>query len=211
MPLYPTKFPFPLRRLFPNLIFEQPNNQNTIYLTFDDGPTPEVTAWVLNLLQKERVKANFFLIGNNIQKYPDIVKDIVSQGHQIANHTFNHNDAWQYSTKDYMQDVFKTEDLIDQLGASKKLFRPPYGRLTPSKIAELKKAGFKIVMWSIISGDFSKILNTAHAVNYLKSKAKPGYILVFHDSFKGSENLKAILPDTIRHLKQKGFKFGLLG
>ncbi|HFX18162.1 MAG TPA: polysaccharide deacetylase family protein, partial [Flavobacteriales bacterium] len=143
MPLYPTKFPFPLRRLFPNLIFEQPNNQNTIYLTFDDGPTPEVTAWVLNLLQKERVKANFFLIGNNIQKYPDIVKDIVSQGHQIANHTFNHNDAWQYSTKDYMQDVFKTEDLIDQLGASKKLFRPPYGRLTPSKIAQLKKAGFK--------------------------------------------------------------------
>jgi len=210
MNFYPTKFPFFFRRLFPSLIYDVPNNEQKIYLTFDDGPTPDITNWVLNELEKVQAKATFFCIGNNIEKHPNIVKNLVEKGHQIANHSYNHAKGWGTSATDYIDELIQTEKLLQQFSDTKNLFRPPYGRITRKQIKEVQSLGHKIIMWTIVVGDFSKELDTQKAIDYLTKKTQSGSILVFHDSVKAFPKLQKILPQVLYNLKNRGFEFEVL-
>ena len=205
--LYPSKMPFFVKWFFPTLIYRYPADEKQIYLTFDDGPHPEVTPWVLELLKQEQIKATFFCVGSQIEKYPEIFKQIVVAGHQIGNHSSRHENGWQTKANLYKDSTDKTEQLIAQHGISSKLFRPPYGRITPKQIKLLKQAGYKIVMWSLLSGDFYSKLDPVQALAFLNKNTRPGDIIVFHDSVKAFENLKAILPEYIVDLKNRGFIF----
>ncbi len=211
MNFYPTKFPFFFKKLLPTLIYDIPNNKQKIYLTFDDGPTPKITDWVLNELDKVQAKATFFCIGNNIAKHPNIVSNLVDKGHQIANHSYNHAKGWGTSATDYIEELIQTEKLLQQFSESKKLFRPPYGRITRKQIKEVQSLGHKIIMWTIVVGDFSKELNTQKAIDYLTNKTQTGSILVFHDSVKAFPQLKEVLPTVLQNLKNRGFEFEVLG
>lgn len=208
--LYPSRIPYIVRRLFPKLIYRYPANGNRVYLTFDDGPTPEITPWVLDLLKQEHIKATFFCVGSQIEKHPDIFKQIIDAGHQIGNHSFQHENGWKTASVEYLESVKKTGKLITQYNISSKLFRPPYGRITPKQIKFLKQANYRIIMWSILSGDFSSKLNPALALNYLKNNTHAGAIIVFHDSLKAYKNLKIILPAYIKQLKKQGYTFAKL-
>ncbi len=208
--LYPSKIPFFVRWLFPKLIYHCSADDKRVFLTFDDGPTPKITPWVLDILKQEQVKATFFCVGSQIEKHPDIFKQILEAGHQIGNHSYTHENGWQTPSKNYKKSADKTEKLIARYGLSTKLFRPPYGRITPKKIKLLKQANYKIIMWSILSGDFSAKLNPAQALAYLTKYTRSGDIIVFHDSRKASKNLKIILPEYIKQLKKYGYFFDIL-
>ena len=197
-----------IKRLFSTYIWDMPNQQNTIYLTFDDGPTPEITPWVLDLLKKHQIKATFFCIGHNIEKHPEIFNRIVLEGHLIGNHTFNHLNGWKSSYGDYIANVALCEDIITVNTKTKPtLFRPPYGKVKPSQAKELRKSGYKIVMWDILTVDYD--INTSKEKCYKNAteKVASGSVIVFHDSVKAFKNLEYALPRTIRTLLDKGFKF----
>jgi peptidoglycan/xylan/chitin deacetylase (PgdA/CDA1 family) len=210
MNFYPTKFPFFFRRLFTSLHYDLPNNNRKIYLTFDDGPTPEITQWVMNELDKVQAKATFFCIGNNVVKYPEIVTKLLQKGHQIANHSYNHAKGWNTTVADYIAEISKTEKLLQEFTKTKKLFRPPYGRITRKQINEMQALDYHIIMWTIVVGDFSQGLNPKKAIDYLSQKTQAGSILVFHDSVKAFPKLKQILPEVLQNLKNAGFVFDTL-
>ncbi len=210
MTIYPAKIPFVLPYLMPSLIFKKDTGSKTVYLTFDDGPTPEVTTWLLNFLKAEQIKATFFWIGEKIIKNQTVAQQVIDAGHSIGNHTFNHKDAWKTTTNIYIEQVAKAENEIEKWTVSKHLFRPPYGHITPAKSKKLQAMGYKIIMWSIISGDFHPKLNTQKAIKYLSRQTQAGHILVFHDSRKSFKNLKTVLPPVVRHLKNQGFHFDIL-
>lgn len=199
-----------IKRLFHNQIWDIPNNGNKIYLTFDDGPTPEITEWVLSVLKESGVKATFFCIGNNIEKYPQLFKKVTENGHAIGNHTFNHVLGWKTPTKEYLKNVESCADQIQKLQATShksKIFRPPYGKIKPSQSKELRKLGYKIIMWDVLSADFDRSISPEKCLENATRKVTSGSIIVFHDSLKAAENLKFALPKTIRFLKEKGFIF----
>lgn len=208
--LYPSTMPFWVKWFFPKLTYRYPVDKKQIFITFDDGPEPDVTPWVLDVLKREQVKATFFCVGNQIEKHPDIFKRIITDGHRIGNHTFRHENGWRTPAEAYKKSIDHTEKLIAQYTTPSKLFRPPYGRITPAQVKLLKRAGYKIIMWSVLTGDFSNNLDTGKALTYLKKHIRPGDITVFHDSRKAFENLKTILPDYIRYLKKERYKFEIL-
>lgn len=210
MILYPSKMPFFVKWFFPTLIYRYPVDEKQIYLTFDDGPQPEVTPWILELLRQEQINATFFCVGSQIEKYPDIFRQIIIDGHQIGIHTYHHENGWQTPVKVYKNSVEKTERIIAQYGTLSKLFRPPYGRITFKQIRFLKQFDYKIIMWSLLSGDFHAKLNPIQALAYLKRQTKPGDIIVFHDSKKAFDNLKVILPEYIADLKKQKFMFDII-
>jgi len=207
MNIYPLKFPRFIQYIFTSLIYGISTNKPVVYLTFDDGPTPEITNWVIKELREYQAKATFFCVGNNIKKHPNIVKEIVSEGHLIANHTYQHVKGWQANNNDYFEEVLQTEELIETYINSKKLFRPPHGQIKRTQIKILQKSGFKIVMWRIIVGDFSSNLDIQKSIKFLTKKTKKGDILVFHDSLKAAENLKKILPEVLKNLQERGVVF----
>ena len=214
--------------LYPSLLWNLPKTGNTLYLTFDDGPIPEVTPWVLALLKEYQAKATFFCIGENIAKHPEVFDQILAEGHNVGNHSFNHLDGWKTSISTYIENVEKTEKIIfekqegryknqDNRTESKekrnknlKLFRPPYGKITPKKIKILQEQGFKIVMWEVISGDFDVNISPENCLNNVLKNSKPGSIVVFHDSIKASANLKEVLPKVLEYFHQKGFEFKVI-
>ncbi len=208
--LYPSVMPFWVKWFFPKPVYRYPDEENRIYLTFDDGPDPEVTPWVLDILKQEEVKATFFCVGNQIEKYPDIFKQIIAEGHRTGNHSYKHENGWRTPATVYKNSIDQTEKLIAQHTTSSKLFRPPYGRITHKQIKLLKRANYKIIMWSVLSGDFSNNLDPDQALIYLKKHTRPGDIIVFHDSRKAFKNLKLILPGFIRHLKKEGYRLDTL-
>ncbi len=210
--LYPAKMPFLVPFIFPSLTYAKPDNANQIYLTFDDGPHPEITPWILMVLKKYHIKANFFCTGANIQAYPHIVKEIIAQGHQIGNHTFSHVDAWRTSHKKYIHEISETDRLLQTAGISSKLFRPPYGRLTPGLIKKIQSLNkeIEIVMWSILMGDFSRFFVPDYAISYLSHHIKAGDILVFHDNAHSFPRLKQVLDPVINTLLTKGYRFATL-
>jgi len=210
MNFYPARFPKIFRLFFKSLVYNIPNENNRIFLTFDDGPTPEITHWVIDELEKVQAKATFFCIGNNIEKHPEIIRLLLKKQHKIANHSYNHAKGWKTTTTDYMNEVRKTQKLLERFTETEKIFRPPYGRITNKQINELQKQQYKIVMWSVVSGDFSESLNIDKAINYLSKKTQKGDILVFHDSVKAFHNLKRMLPQVLQNLKDRGFVFELL-
>ena len=202
-----TPFIFPLAT--PSLIYTK-EKPNTVYLTFDDGPESTTTPWLLNFLKDENIKAGFFCIGKNIKALPELTRQIVSEGHLLANHSYAHHNGWKTADDVYLKSVEETELLIQNFTASKRFFRPPYGRIKPFQIKKIQNLGYKIVIWSVIGGDFSKKLDTGYAINYLSTKTKPGDIIVLHDSVKAFDNLKKILPPVVKNLKARGFEFGVL-
>ena len=188
------------QKFFPNLIWQIPDpNEKVVYLTFDDGPHPEISIWVANELEKRNLKATFFCVGDNAQKFPDTYAEIVKRGHRVGNHTMRHLKGWQTQDELYIEDVKECSQYVQS-----NLFRPPYGRIKSKQVRKLKD-NFKIVMWSLLSCDFEKNLNCHAALKGLKKKTKNGSIVVFHDSTKAEKNLKKMLPEYLDYLTQNGF------
>src|SRR5690606_29946330 len=163
MTLTPVKIPLVVKKMFPNYVWDIPTNDKTLYLTFDDGPTPHITKWALNTLKSFNAKATFFCIGKNIETHPDIFKDIINDGHAIGNHTYNHVKGWKTKTSDYLLEIEKTQTIISSQTINYSnivpLFRPPYGQIMPKQGKELIKQGYKIVMWDVISFDWDKTVS----------------------------------------------------
>ncbi|MGB8703587.1 MAG: polysaccharide deacetylase family protein [Gillisia sp.] len=197
----------------PSLVWNIPNAKNTLYLSFDDGPIPEVTPWVLKMLKKYDAKATFFCIGENVKKHPEVFQEIISAGHRIGNHTYNHLNGWNTSTEDYFLNFQKAEEILQQeirkseSRFSNELFRPPYGKIKPAQIKRIQKYGHKIVMWEVISGDFDANLSAEECYKNVIGNCKSGSIVVFHDSLKAEKNLRSVLPEVLEFYKQKGFSF----
>lgn len=188
------------QRLFPRMLWQVPSNSSQdIYLTFDDGPHPDISNWVLEQLEKYNMKATFFCVGDNARKFPDTLNKIQARGHQIANHTMHHLKGWNTKTEDYIKNVDECAQYV-----SSNLFRPPYGKITTAQRKQLEQR-YKIIMWSILSCDFDQKLNTKEALKGLKTKSKNGSIVVFHDSVKAEKNLKLLLPPYLEYLHNQGY------
>ena len=207
MKFYWIKTPALIKRLFSNQVWDIPNSENKIYLTFDDGPTPEVTEWVLNILKLYNIKATFFCIGKNIEKYPEIFNKIQENGNIVGNHTFNHLNGWKTSTKEYLKNVELLSNVLNPKSQISNLFRPPYGKIKPSQSKKLRELGYKIIMWDILSADFDKTISKHKCLENATKKVTSGSIIVFHDSKKAFKKLKYALPKTIEILKEKGYQF----
>lgn len=212
MKLYWIKTRTWIKKTFSNYIWDIPNNENKIYLTFDDGPTPEITEWVLEELKRHQAKATFFCIGKNIEDNPDIFQKIINDGHTIGNHTFNHLKGWNTTTNEYINNISLCESEINNQQSEinnlkSKIFRPPYGKIKQSQSKRLRKLGYKIIMWDVLSADFDKTITPEKClVNILKNVVS-GSIIVFHDSIKARKNLEYTLPISLQNLKDRGFKF----
>lgn len=189
------------QKIFKNLIWSIPTKEDIIYLTFDDGPDPEVTSWVLETLKKFDAKATFFCKGENVEKHRDIYEQIIAQRHATGNHAFSHLNGWKTKKDKYLKDVEKCAALVNS-----KLFRPPYGKLTPSQYSMIKKQ-YSIIMWDVLSGDFHKKITKEKCLKNVITYTKKGSVVVFHDSIKVEENLYYALPLFLEHFARQGFKF----
>lgn len=195
-----------LRTLFPNYIWKINTREKKVFLTFDDGPTPEVTEWTLNQLKEHNAQATFFCIGENIQKHSEIFNKILVENHSIGNHTFNHLKGWKTSTKDYIENtkLCQSQFTIHHLPFIN-LFRPPYGKIKPSQSRKLRKKGYKIIMWDLISYDFNQTISKEKCLENVVKNVKCGSIIVFHDSKKAWHHLEYALPRLLNHLTQEGY------
>ncbi len=198
------KSPLILKKLFPELLWEVKTREKTIYLTFDDGPNPNTTHWILDCLKKYNVVATFFCVGENVCNYPELYNELVNKGHTTGNHTYNHINGWNTTTGKYAENIAKAENFIES-----KLFRPPYGRITPAQIKTLKK-DYKIVMWSVLTYDYDRKVTAEKCLNNSIVHTKPGSIIVFHDSNKAFDKLKFVLPLFLEHFINKGYSFKTL-
>lgn len=199
--MYLAKTPKFVQNLFPNFVWNIPTEDKVLYLTFDDGPIPEVTPWVLSLLKKHEAKASFFCVGENVEKNPEIFNQILEEGHQVGNHTYNHKNGWASDNLDFFHNVRRCARLVKS-----ELFRPPFGRLKPKQIQFLQRH-YSIVMWDVLSGDFDPQISADQCFNNVANKAKPGSIIVFHDSLKAEAKLRNVLPRVLAHFAMKGYRF----
>ena len=198
------QFPRIFRPLFGKVIWRKNPSEKVIYLTFDDGPVPEVTPQVLDILDIYGWKATFFCVGENVQKYPELYADILKRGHNVGNHSFNHIKGYKYSTIEYVDNVKKAAQFIDS-----KLFRPPYGRIKWNQIKALRK-NYEIVMWDVITHDYNKNLCVDDVFKNVKRNLRKGSIVVFHDSIKAKNNVLQALPLSIEFWESKAYSYGLL-
>ena len=201
MKTYLVKTPKLVQRYFRKRVWAFSSQADRIYLTFDDGPIPEVTIWVLQELKKYNAKATFFCIGDNVRKHPKIFQQIVDDDHAFGNHTFHHLNGWNTSSEDFMNDVTQAEEIINS-----KLFRPPYGKLTGKQAALLRERGFSIIMWNVLSADFDIKISKEQCLQNVLKNIQPGSIIVFHDSLKAEENLKYTLPKVLQFIAEKKWK-----
>ncbi|KRO65131.1 MAG: hypothetical protein ABR81_00760 [Cryomorphaceae bacterium BACL11 MAG-121128-bin16] len=196
------KTPKFIQKLFPSITWRKENAQNNIWLTFDDGPHQESTPFILNVLKEEQVKATFFLVGEQMEKHPELLNQIISEGHIVANHSYSHKNGWLSNNSTYFNDIEKCQKLITE----NKLFRPPYGKISPLQISHLKK-NYKIILWDVLSWDFSLYTTPKKVKESVLKNTVSGSIIVFHNNKKSFKNLQPILKETIQELKQKGFSF----
>ena len=202
--MYLHKTPKWLGGLFPNILWNINTEAKEIYLTFDDGPVPDATPWVLELLEQYNAKATFFMVGENIYKHHKLFTDVVNRGHTVANHTFNHLDGWNTGSRKYFENVKKAEKLLGTNSAQ--LFRPPHGRLRWSQYRKIRKS-LKIVMWDVLSGDFNNSLSPEKCLQVSIGATVPGTVIVFHDSAKSISKLKYVLPHYLEHFAALNFTF----
>ncbi|MEG1622375.1 MAG: polysaccharide deacetylase family protein [Alistipes sp.] len=188
-----------LRRLMPDLIWEIEDKEG-VFLTFDDGPTPGITEWILSVLDQYNAKATFFVLGKNVEMYPDLYQRIVAAGHRVGNHTYSHQKGWGMSMERYVEDVDFANDLVHS-----ELFRPPYARITPSQTRALAKR-YKLVMWDIISRDYNRSLSPRACLKNVTKHLEGGSIVVFHDSEKAFRNMRYALPRTLAKIAELGLK-----
>jgi peptidoglycan/xylan/chitin deacetylase (PgdA/CDA1 family) len=201
-----------LQRLCKKLMWKGSGKGKVVYLTFDDGPTPKITTWVLEQLELFNAKATFFCIGKNIVANANIVDQVIAGGHALGNHTFEHLNGWKTKTKDYLANCVKAQLIIDKsYGLSsigKKLyFRPPYGKIRPIQARKLRKLNYEIVMWDVLSGDFDTQLSPEKCLSNVIQNVQKGSIVVFHDSIKAEERLRFTLPKVLEYFTEKGYRF----
>jgi len=211
-----------LSKIYPSLIWSKKNTDKKIFLTFDDGPVPGITEFVLEQLDQYKAKATFFTVGHNIEKYPEVYQKILSAGHRTGNHTHNHLNGWKTDDGKYYSNIQECQNIMNlqnqkfqslsssapgaEYLAHKTLFRPPYGKITKRQIAKLAP-DFDIVMWGVLSGDYNQKLSPERCLHKTIKYTDPGSIIVFHDSFKAENNIKFVLPKYLSHFSGLGYKF----
>ena len=188
-------------KIFRNLTWHFRGRANEIFLTFDDGPTPEITPWVLSVLEDYNAKATFFCLGSKVKNNPEIYYQILKSGHVTGNHTYSHLSGWKTPNQKYYDDIKKASAFIDS-----KLFRPPYGRISPLQLKNLKKE-YQIIMWDVLSYDYHPKTSPQKCLKNIINHAKFGSIIVFHDNEKAKVNLKYVLPRVLQHFTNLGFSF----
>ncbi len=215
MDLIPNKTPKVLKQFFSSYIWDlHSENEKKLYLTFDDGPIPEITEFVLDQLQKYNAKATFFCIGDNIKKHPHIFDKIISRNHGIGNHTMNHAKAWKWDLEPFLKNVTDCQKLIQEHydnHSTLKLFRPPYGQISYSKFKALEKLDYKIVLWDVLSKDWDKNTTPKQCFQNVIRNTESGSVIVFHDSIKASKNILSVLPQVLDYFTKKGFTFEKIG
>ena len=206
--MYSVKTPWLLKKIYPGCVWDIPAHDNVLYLTFDDGPHPEATPFVLDELKKYNAKATFFCIGKNVVEHPEIYKRILLEGHRTGNHSYNHLNGWKVDDKKYIDDVMEARKFIDS-----DIFRPPYGRITKfqnrlltSRESERKQL-FKIIMWNVLSADFDLSITPEKCASNVIRNSKTGSIIVFHDSQKAFSKLRFALPSVLKHFGEKNYRF----
>jgi peptidoglycan/xylan/chitin deacetylase (PgdA/CDA1 family) len=181
-----------------------PTSEKVIFLTFDDGPVPEITSGVTSMLKERNIQATFFCVGDNVKKQPDLFAQVTGAGHAIGNHTFHHLNGWKTPPAEYVEDVMRCDEIFKT-----DLFRPPFGRLTPSQYFLLRKR-YRIILWSVLSGDYNKNVSKEQCLQNVVTHTKPGSIVLFHDSLKAKESLFYALPRFLDHFLNEGYRFELL-
>lgn len=201
----------------PSASFPQQGQGASLYLTFDDGPIPEMTPRILEILREKQVKATFFCVGDNVRKYPELLEAILADGHSVGNHTFHHLPGLQTSTEQYLRDVVAAEEIINralpdnQSGSARQsiglcpLFRPPYGRMRPSQKRELLRRGYTIVLWDVLTHDYNPRYSTDKLVRIVRQYTRPGSVVVFHDSLRSGERMLRALPLVIDFWRSEGY------
>ena len=201
MSMYFIKTPEILKRIYPNQVWSYPVSDKKLYLTFDDGPTPNITEWVLRELKKYSARATFFLVGQNAERYPEIVSRIKKEGHAIGNHTYRHVNGWMTSPKPYLKDVLKCDEILHT-----KLFFFFYSRITRSQTRMMMNR-YRVIMWDVLSGDFDHSITAERCLKNVIENTLSGSIVVFHDSMKAADRLQYVLPRTLDHFSAKGYSF----
>jgi peptidoglycan-N-acetylglucosamine deacetylase len=203
----PHRTPFFLPFLYPSLTWRIHTQEKELYLTFDDGPFPGPTDFVLEQLKKYSAKATFFCIGDNVRKHPELYKRIVAEGHATGNHTFNHKNGWKTPNADYFSNVTLCDSELTKHNPSyaPRLFRPPYGRITRKQITAMSQ--YAIIMWDVLSVDYNKNLAPLRCAQNTIKATRPGSIILFHDSLKAEANMKVALPAVLDHFTKQGFVF----
>ena len=212
-----------VRKLYPSALWRMDPTEKKVYLTFDDGPIPEVTPWVLDLLDRYDIKATFFMVGDNIRKHPDVFKQVVERGHRIGNHTYNHLRGFEHASYPYLGNVKRAhefmlstceegpDDVLVEQALFPLIFRPPHGHMTWGQYMVLRKH-YQIIMWDLVTRDYSKKLRPPQVLANVMRYARNGSIITFHDSLKSwnNGNLPYALPRAIDFLKEEGYGFGVL-
>lgn len=194
-----------IRKFYPGLVWHVETDKKEIFLTFDDGPGPKLTNWILDLLAQYNAKASFFCVGENLVRYPEIVQEMKNAGHLVANHTYNHLNGWRTDDETYIDNIEKCEVLTKN-----KIFRPPYGKIKKSQRKHLLSNNYRIIMWDLLTYDFEPGLNKERSLEKIYSITKPGSIIVFHDNIKAEENLRYLLPKTLEYFANLGYSFSSL-
>lgn len=187
--------------IYPRFLWRMPATEKCIYLTFDDGPIPEVTPWVLEQLKKYDAAATFFCVGDNIRKHPETFQQVLSAGHSIGNHTYHHLNGWKTPVEDYLQNVAQFEELH-----ATRLFRPPYGRIKKEQAQQIL-THHRVIMWSVLTRDYSPALSPEKCLKNAIKNTQNGCIVLFHDSLKARENLEYVLPRYLRYFSRMGYRF----
>lgn len=201
---YTIRIPRIIRSFYPQAWWRLPGEEKRLYLSFDDGPHPEITPYVLSLLEQYEARASFFCIGANVQRYPATYKMILDRGHVIGNHTHHHVNGWKKTDQEYLDDISLASEHIGST-----LFRPPYGRIRFSQIRALQQwqPAMKLVMWDVLSGDFDRGIDAGRCAKNVIRKAGPGSIIVFHDSEKAFPRLEKALPAVLEYFSERGYRF----
>lgn len=196
------KTPAIIQKLLPKLVWRIPTTEKKVWLTFDDGPNPKISTFILDLLKEHNIKATFFCVGKNIEKYPEIFAKIKAHGHSIGNHSYSHLNGFKTCSEKYVNDIERCQKLMPET----KLFRPPFGKIYPWQIRKLNRQ-YKIIMWDVMSWDFNKNTSPESCLNNVVNNVETGSIILFHDNKKSFANLQFTLPKIISVLKEKKFDF----
>jgi peptidoglycan/xylan/chitin deacetylase (PgdA/CDA1 family) len=198
---YPIRTPWLFKQLFRGCTWDMPADDNRVYLSFDDGPHPIATAFVLDLLKVHNAKGSFFCIGNNVKKYPDVYQRIITEGHATGNHTQHHKNGWKTDPDEYLTDIREAQQYIES-----GIFRPPYGRVRFAQLSRIRdELGLRPVMWSLLSGDFDPSISGTKCADNILKNIRPGDIVVFHDSEKAFERLRYALPLVLELIRARGW------
>jgi peptidoglycan/xylan/chitin deacetylase (PgdA/CDA1 family) len=202
--MYLVRPPFLLKTLYKELLWRVETDEKIIYLTFDDGPHPSITPWVLDHLQAVDAKALFFCVGENVEKYPEVYNRILAEGHLTGNHTYNHLNGWNTDSRKYLKNLVHCSQVVQS-----RYFRPPYGRLKKSQSSTIRKQ-YQIVMWDVLSGDFDRATPPEKCLENTLRNSREGSLVVFHDSEKAKVNLQYTLPLYLQEMKSRGYRFETL-